>query len=156
MQIKHAKARLDVHVRWMIAHDVPACIAIHNATFRTQWTEDALKESIKSHTSIFGLIAERGPKVVGAIVVEIRHKSYHVVTLSVDKDRRAYGIGAQLIDKLKAKLSGKRTKLSADVPESNLGALLFFQAQGFIASGVRRAQFDGEDGIRMKFWPIQE
>ena len=67
---------------------------------------------------------------------------------------RRQNVGAQMAIKLVSKLSShRRTRITLEVRESNLGAQVFFRQQGFLATRVLRAYYDdtGEDAYQMEY-----
>src|SRR4029077_3038708 len=83
------------------------------------------------------------------------HKSkLHILNFAVSPACRRSQVGAQMVAKLISKLSShRRTRITLEVRETNLGAQLFFRAQGFRAVRVLRAYYEdsGEDAFLMEY-----
>ena len=148
-------ATVTVHIRWLILRDVREVLAIEALSWPDPWTEDDFLACLRQRNCI-GMVAEVGEKIVGYMVYEIFVSRLRLFKLAVDPQYRRRGIGQQMVDKLTSKLVGqlaghRRTRITADVPETNMDALLFLRAHGFEATRVMRDFFETEDGIRMVF-----
>jgi ribosomal-protein-alanine N-acetyltransferase len=127
---------MTCHIRWMIRRDMPEVLAI-SAQAVKPWSEDEFLYWLLQRNCI-GMVAARGEmpaeKVVGYMIYELRKKRIHLLTMVVDEAVQREGIGKDFVLKLVSKLSfHRRTRMTADVPEDNLGAQLFLKAQGFMA-----------------------
>ncbi len=144
------KGRLQVHIRWMIRRDKDEVLAIENASFGWQgWSEEEFLRRLRLRNCI-AMICERGEKVIGFMVYELEKHALRVTDMAVDPVFRRRGIGIQIIQKLKNKLSShRRQRILLTLRESNLDAQLFLRSQGFQAVKIDRESFgdDGEDGI---------
>ena len=100
------------------------------------------------------MVAEQGEKVVGFMIYELHKSKLHILNFAVHPGCRRVGVGAQMVAKLISKLSShRRTRITLAVRETNLGAQLFFRAQGFKAVRVLRSFYEdsGEDAFLMEY-----
>lgn len=141
-----------VHIRWLIRLDMPEVLAIEAASLARPWGEDEFLRVLRRRNCI-GMVAERDDKVLGYMVYELHGFRVQLLALAVHPDHRRAGVGRELATKLKLKLSaGRRTRARVVVPETSLGAQLFFRAVGFRALGVIREHFPGdEDGYDFSY-----
>lgn len=146
----------DPHIRWMIRRDMEAVLAIERVCFAPPRTEEALIDLLKNR-AVIGMVIERGEQVRGFMIYELHKCRMHLLDFAVDPEHQRQGLGRQMLFKLKDKLSPcRRTGLSAIVPESNLPAQLFFQAQGFRCIGIKPGCFapanaEPENGYRFVY-----
>ncbi len=89
--------------------------------------------------------------MVGFVALEPRGLDMWILQLSVDPDRRRWGIGSQLIAASWA-LGEERgcDRIFLSVRSSNQGALAFYRSLGFNQKEILTNYYsNGEDGIRM-------
>jgi ribosomal-protein-alanine N-acetyltransferase len=147
------KEQTRVHIRWMIRRDMPDVLQTEQESFEYSWTEEDFLRCLRQRNCI-GMVAEHGEKVVGFMIYELHKSKLHILNFAVNPSCRRGGIGSQMIVKLISKLSNhRRTRITLAVRERNLGAQLFFRAQGFRAVRVLRAYYDdsGEDAFLMQY-----
>lgn len=138
------KIKQDAHIRWTLRRDLLQILDIERASFTQPWTEDDFLQILRQHC-IISMVAEVHDRVVGYMVYELGQKKLYLHNIAVAT--KGVGIGRQLIDKLKTKLSPyKRKTLECHVRETNLESQKFFRAVGMRALRVVRAFYDGEDG----------
>ena len=145
--------------RWMIRRDMRQVMAIEQASFAQPWTEEDFLLCLRPRNAI-GMVHEpREPTneddaIQGYVVYELHKDRLHLLNLAVHPQYRRLDVGTAMIAKLVGKLSSHhRTRITVEVRESNLPALLFYKASGFTAGKVVRGAFKdtGEDGIRMTY-----
>ena len=147
------KEQVRVHIRWMIRRDMPEVLQTEQLSFEFAWTEEDFLRCLRQRNCI-GMVAEQGEKVVGFMIYELHKAKLHILNFAVSPGFRRYGIGAQMVAKLISKLSShRRTRITLEVRETNLGAQLFFQKQGFKALRVLRSYYEdtGEDAFLMQY-----
>lgn len=147
------------HIRWMIRRDMPEVLAIEQASFEFAWAEDDFIRCLRQRNCI-GMLAEIpvagqqfGP-IVGYMLYELHMKRLHLLTLAVHPEFRKQGIGRQMVEKLINKLSSqRRSRITLEVRETNLEALLFFRRMGFKAMAVLKDFYEDttEDAYLMQF-----
>jgi ribosomal-protein-alanine N-acetyltransferase len=147
------KEQIRVHIRWMIRRDMPEVLQIEQDSFDYSWTEEDFLRCLRQRNCI-GMVAEQGEKVVGFMIYELHKNKLHILNFAVQQSFRRLGIGAQMVAKLIGKLSShRRTRITLEVRETNLGAQLFFHKQGFKAMRVLRGFYEdsGEDAFLMQY-----
>lgn len=152
------KKPLTVHSRWLIRRDMPEVMAIENEAFGYDaWREREFVDTLKGRNCI-AIVAEHSEQVVGYMVYLLNLRSFEIINFAVAAEFRRQEIGRQLLQKLIGKLSRRRSRIVADVRETNLAALNFFKACGFLAEGILKDRFDetDEDAIRMVFERCQQ
>ncbi len=152
-----AKAQVRVHVRWKIRRDMPAVLAIEDASSEFPWCEEEFLRVLR-HRQCIGMVACNPPhehgSVVGFMIYELHEAKLQVLNFAVVPDFRRRGVGRQMVAKLVGKLSShRRTHIDVLVPDSRLDAQLFFRASGFRAEDVMRGYFEdtGQDAYRMRY-----
>lgn len=147
------KEQVRVHIRWMIRRDMPEVLQTEQDSFEFAWTEEDFLRCLRQRNCI-GMVAEQGEKVVGFMIYELHKAKLHILNFAVHPQYRRAGVGAQMVAKLISKLSShRRTRITLEVRETNLGAQLFFSNQNFRAVRVLRSFYDdsGEDAFLMQY-----
>ena len=147
------KEQVRVHIRWMIRRDMPEVLQTEQESFEFAWTEEDFLRCLRQRNCI-GMVAEQGEKVVGFMIYELHKNKLHILNFAVQPSCRRLGVGAQMTAKLVSKLSShRRTRITLEVRETNLGAQLFFRGQNFRAVRVLRGFYDdsGEDAFLMQY-----
>jgi len=150
--------RLRVHVRWMIKRDLPEVVKIENGNSQLpspigKWSKRDFLAILNDRTNV-GMVAECGEKVVGFFVYNLQPDKFHIYNLAVDKGYENQGVGAQLVEKLKGKLSKRRRVLEIDIREYNLHAQLFLKKCGFLAVETMPGWYEEprkEDAYKFRF-----
>lgn len=141
------------YIGWMCRRHMPEVQAIEAASFEFPWDEDTFAKWLRER-NVVGQVAEHGDRVVGYMVYELVKNRIHLNNLAVAADVRRRSIGAQLLGKLQAKLVAHgRTRVTAEVRESNLPAQQFLRACGFRATAVVRGHYQetSEDAYRFVY-----
>ncbi len=144
---------VPVHIRWMIRRDMSEVLRIESESFEFSWSEDDFIRCLRQRNCI-GMVAEHNERVVGFMIYELHRNRLHVLNFAVHPDFRRRGIGAQMLNKLVAKLSPqRRTRIQLEVRETNLAAQLFFREMGFRAISLLREFYEDspEDAYLMQF-----
>ena len=147
------KEQVRVHIRWMIRRDMPEVLQTEQQSFEFAWTEEDFLRCLRQRNCI-GMVAEQGEKVVGFMIYELHKAKLHILNFAVHPGCRRLGVGAQMVQKLISKLSShRRTRITLEVRETNLGAQLFFSKQSFRAVRVLRNYYEdsGEDAFLMQY-----
>ena len=145
--------QMRVHIRWMIRRDMPEVLHAEQESFAFAWTEEDFLRCLRQRNCI-GMVAEHGEKVVGFMIYELHKNKLHIMNFAVNPGWRKRGVGAQMVGKLVSKLSShRRTRITLEVRETNLGAQLFFRKLEFRALRVMRSYYDdsGEDAFSMEY-----
>src|SRR5205823_8195464 len=101
-----------------------------------------------------GIVDEHEQKVVRFMIYELHKNKLHILNFAVHPGWRRLGVDAQIVGKLASKLSShRRTRITLEVRETNLGAQLFFHKQEFKAVRVLRSFYEdsGEDAFLMQY-----
>jgi ribosomal-protein-alanine N-acetyltransferase len=147
------KEQVRVHIRWMIRRDMPEVLQTEQESFDFAWTEEDFLRCLRQRNCI-GMVAERAEKVVGFMIYELHKNKLHILNFAVQPACRRAGVGTQMVAKLISKLSShRRTRITLEVRETNLGAQLFFRQQAFRAVRVLRSYYEdsGEDAFLMQY-----
>jgi [ribosomal protein S18]-alanine N-acetyltransferase len=141
-------------VRWLSARDRPEVLAIENASFKGAWTDEDFRRCLGARNCL-SLVAEQDATVVGFMIYERHETSLHILNFAVHPQRRRRKVGTALVDKMKSKLSTRRTHITMNVRETNLVAQFFFRQQGFRAVNVLHGYYEdtGEDAYLMTWKP---
>jgi ribosomal-protein-alanine N-acetyltransferase len=104
------------------------------------------------------MVCEHDDLVVGYMIYELHTRFLDLLSFATRYRRR--GIGRQMIDKLKSKLtSQRRSQIRTIVRETNLPAQLFFKANGFLATEVLKNHYNedtSEDAYFMQYDYVNE
>ena len=101
------------------------------------------------------MVAEHAEHVVGFMIYELHKTRLHILNFAVSAGLRHRSVGTQMIEKLVGKLSSqRRTEITLEVRETNLGAQIFFRQSGFRATNVLRDFYDDstEDAYVMQYY----
>lgn len=149
---------MDVKIRWLINVDFPAVLAIENEGFGMPWVKDEFMHVLRRKNCI-GMVAEHDERVVGFMVYGLERTRLDLLNFAVAARYRNQGVGRQMLDKIKNKLSAdRRTRIIANIAERNIDAQLFFRACGFRAVKVIRDEYcDGQDAYQFRFrLPVEQ
>lgn len=142
--VPHAN-ELRCAVRWMIRRDMEDVLDIENESFINPWDGHDFEDML-TQRCVIGMVAESKLGVVGFMVYELHKQRLHILNFAVAADCRRRGVGRQMVDKLKDKLSKqRRTRITLEIRESNLAGQLFFQSQGFVAVTIVRDFYEDTD-----------
>ena len=143
------------HVRWMLRRDMPDILRIEQESFENPWSESYFINALRNRNTI-GMTAELlDEKIVGYMLYELHRDHLFLTNIAVDSERRFFGVGSTMQHKLFSKLSHeRRRRIVTMVREENLGAQLFFQRLGYIATEVVKSPCDDSDcdGYKMEFY----
>lgn len=144
---------IDVYLRWMIRRDMPEVLQIEQASYEFPWDEDDFIRCNRQR-NVIPMVAEHEDKIVGFMIYELHKTRIHIIDFVVHSAWRRRDVGTAMICKLTGKLSQqRRVRITVEVPESNLGAQLFFRNCGFRAVSVLRNFYDDmpEDAYLMQY-----
>jgi ribosomal-protein-alanine N-acetyltransferase len=143
----------DVQVRWMIRRDMGDVLNIEAQSFEFPWNEEDFLCCLRQRNCI-GMVADYEHCIRGFMIYELFQDRMHVMSFAVAQKFRRFGIGRHMMGKLVNKLSEqRRTSITLEVRETNLGAQLFFQKAGFRATSVLRDYYEDtcEDAYAMEY-----
>lgn len=147
------KGMARVDIRWMIRRDMPSVLNIEQLNFEFPWREDDFHRCLRNRNSI-GMVAEcRHQQIRGYMIYDLMGDHIHLLNFAVLPSWQRWGVGSQMVRKLVGKLGQRRKRITLDVRETNLPALLFFKSQGFRAVDVLRGFYEDtdEDAYRMQY-----
>ena len=139
--------RLSVHPAR--ASDLPAILAIENASFGSDaYDRNLFAEYLLKCGGLF-LVAMWGTKVAGYAISCINPRGAELVSIAVLPRDRNRGVGSALIDSTLRRLRRRQVRqLTLMVKVSNTAALSFYERYGFSKlRRVRRYYEDGADGF---------
>lgn len=140
------------HIRWCIRRDMPDVLDIENASTDYPWSEEDFLRVLRQRNCI-GMVAEHGERIVGFIVYELHRDKIVLLNLAVAPDFRRRGVGTQMINKQKGKLTPlRRTGISCVIRERFMAGALFLKSCGF-KSVLVPGHFEdsGDDGYCFGF-----
>lgn len=143
----------ELHIRWMIRHDMPQVQNIEDDSFEWPWSEEEFIRCLRQRNSI-GMVATYGDTVAGFMVYELNKSHLDVLDFAVAAEYRRRGVGSAMVAKLVSKLSHQRRKeICLSCRERNLAGQVFFRSQGFRAVNVLRDFYEDttEDAIRFVY-----
>ncbi len=151
--VREQKEMKRVHVRWMIHRDLPEVLFTEQISKEDAWGEEDFLRCLRNRDCI-GMVAEEDEKVVGFMIYELHENKLFLLNFAVHPLFRKRGVGMQMAGKLIDKLSShRRTRITLEIRETNIEALLFFQTNGFKATGTKRGFYEnsGEDAVIMEY-----
>ena len=146
-------------IRSFRMEDIESIIEIEATSFLAPWPRIFFIYMHSKAPYLF-LVATEGEKVVGYIIGEMRDVKYssvphrlrvgHILNIAVNSGKRLRGIGAHLMDEIEGRFAGENaSKITLEVRESNDGARLFYQRQGFVEIGRIKDYYLDEDAVVM-------
>lgn len=135
-----------IQIRWLIRRDMDEVLAIEKQSDLEQWTEEDFLRFLRKRT-VIGVVAETELNVFGFMIYELHKSMLKVLKLAVDPEYRRQGIGTQMVDRLKDKLSQqRRNEIEIDVNERNVSGQLFFAGCGFNCEEI------DDDKYTFRYW----
>ncbi|TWT57705.1 hypothetical protein KOR42_10690 [Thalassoglobus neptunius] len=132
---------LAVGIRWLLRCDASSVDRIAQA-YNPAWTIEEMLTALQRRNCI-GMVAEahlerqKANCIVGYMIYELHAKRLRILEFAVDPAKRRSGVGSQMIQRLKAKLSQfNRNTIDIAVPESALGMQLFLKHHDFLATRI--------------------
>lgn len=147
------KKSCDVQVRWLIRRDMPEVLAIEKESFVIPWCDGDFLSCLRQRNCI-GMVAEHNHQIVGFMLYELHKSRLNVLNFAVAPEWRRRGVGRQMTERLRDKLSQqRRTEIRVQIREGNFIGQAFFREQGFLCHGVIRGEYldTGEDAYQFRF-----
>lgn len=139
MELKQPK------IRWMTRKELPKILKIENQEFEYPWTKEDFIRCLK-HRSCISMVYEEDGEIMGYMVYELHIARLEIINFVVTRQHQRKGVGTQMIEKLKSKLTAKRRRrLEMCVVETNREAQLFLSNQGFKAVAILDEFYDDCD-----------
>lgn len=142
-----------IELRWMIRRDLPEVLDIEAECFEFPWSEAQFIDCLRQRNCI-GMVVTEGDKVIAFVIYELHKRRLVLLTVAVAWSHQGRGIGRMIVERLFHKLStARRASITTVVRESNLGALNFFKAHGFLAECLLPGHYDDtdDDAIVMQY-----
>jgi ribosomal-protein-alanine N-acetyltransferase len=150
-------AAVVVTMRSMIPGDVPAVRALEVASFDEPWSERVLHDELEAPNRAYFVAQDSDGNVVGYAGVMVVAGEAHLMTIAVDPDHRARGIGTRLMLAVaRACLDAGAEHLTLEVRTTNDDAIRLYERFGFQPIGVRRNYYRDGDAIVMWALDIAE
>jgi len=142
------------YLRWMIRSDLDCVMAIEKDVFDYPWSRQEFVIALRQ-SNCAAMVAERNGEVVGYMVYELHRDRIELLNFAVRPRSQRLGVGATLIERLKAKLAyERRNKITLEVRERNLDGQLFFRNAGFVCTAIVPGWYSVEEesiAYRMQF-----
>lgn len=139
------------HVRWLIRRDMPDIVEIESESFDHPWSEEEFTRQLR-HRNVIAMVAEVGGRVLGYMVYELHNTQIVLLNFAVDRACRRRGVGRAMAEKLMGKLHHhRRTRIVADVRETNLAAQLFFRSLGWQCISIVPDAYEDVDEPAYRF-----
>lgn len=138
-------------LRWLITADLPAVLQIAEDCLGLQWTMEDFQECFRSLDTI-GKVVEVQGVIIGFLIYQLDREAHEVTvkSIAVAPAWRRHGVGRSMIESLDRKLAQGYSRVSALVPEGNLGLQLMLRGLGFRAVRVLQRWYDDEDAYLMQ------
>ncbi len=138
---------LQPHIRWMSQRDLPELIAIENNSFDHTRSQDDFLRCLQ-HQHCVGMVAEYEKCIAGFTVYNINKRHFQLLSIVTALEFRRRGVARQIIEKLTDKSSQQqRNRITCQVPERNMQAILFFRAVGFRAADMLKNDQEESDDV---------
>lgn len=141
-------------LRWMIRSDLDCVMAIEKEVFDYPWSREEFVIAGRQGNCA-SMVAERNNEVVGYMVYELHKDRIELLNIAVRPRSQRLGVGATLIERLKAKLDPQRRhKIGCELRERNLDGQLFFRQAGFVCTAIVPGWYSVEEesiAYRMEF-----
>jgi len=142
----------NYYISWGVRQDLPQILEIEQSSFQCPWTKEEFIKTLSQRTNVCLVIRKTSGTIehdiVGYVIYELNKKYLNIINLAVHPHYVRFGIGSQLIDKLKRKLAiDKRRSLVAIISEYNLTGHLFFRANGFRVEHIIPNEFCDDKGV---------
>ncbi|MEN8005980.1 MAG: ribosomal protein S18-alanine N-acetyltransferase [Candidatus Krumholzibacteriota bacterium] len=141
-----------ISVRAPRREDLARVVALEKRCFADPWEAEALEQELATDHLRLPLVAEVAGKVAGYLMAWKIVDQLHILNLATDPDLRRRGVGAALLLAAARKaVELGMEEVTLEVRESNRQARAFYQAYGFVPTGVRPGYYadNGEDAIIM-------
>lgn len=136
-------------IRPFLQADVPAVLAIEEATYARPWSETIFRDELHQPGRAY-LVAEVDGEVVGYGGVLLLGEDAHITTVAVDVEHRGARIGTRLMLQLvEAALRFGARHLTLEVRFSNRAAQSLYTRFGMAPVGVRKNYYVDEDAMIM-------
>ena len=146
-------------IRPMVGADLPAILAIEEATYHEPWTQGIFRDCLRMGYT--GRVLEVAPAsgeaaaLAGYGLISAAAGECHILNLCTAPDQRGRGLGRLLLRALLAegRLAGAEQAF-LEVRPSNDAAVALYRAEGFETVGVREGYYPAAEG-REDAWVLR-
>lgn len=139
-------ANTKPRIRKLNSDDLYDLAEISMLSFESPWDQSAFHRRLSSK-EFHGWGVDIDDAIRGFIVFSYFKKSMYIRHMAVHPEFRRQGIGSRLLETIPERIQqGKINSASVAVPDTHLGAQLFFHRNGFRAKSTLRRHFDAENG----------
>jgi ribosomal-protein-alanine N-acetyltransferase len=142
-------------IRRLLTADLPAIVAIENATFTLPWHPNVFRALLTKREALcLGYVADG--RLVGYLIADTFVDVWHIMNLAVDTPHRRRHVASDLLESyFEVTESEPHRGHTLEVRVSNEPAIELYRSYGFVATGVRRGYYSDnrEDALIMwKEW----
>lgn len=137
---------------------IPAILEIENAVHGAPWSESAFRNELDHPCGTMHVALDSG-SVVGYGGMWLVVDECHIITLTVDPQRRRQGIGQKLmLSLLNEAIRQGMTCATLEVRAGNAAAIQLYERLGFVQVAVRKRYYpdNHEDGVIMWLYHLTE
>ena len=138
-------------IRDMTIADLPAVLAIENASFTQPWSP-AVFGAVVAKEEAISLVCDEGLETIGYLVADMVVDVWHIMNLCVPQDRRRQRIAGELLEAyFEMTERDPHRGHTLEVRVSNEPAIELYRTYGFVATGVRKGYYNDnrEDALIM-------
>jgi N6-L-threonylcarbamoyladenine synthase len=148
----------DRRLREMRAEDVPAVVAIEQASFSEPWEARVFLQELDTDVSWHMVAVGAAGRVLGYLVGRRYPDEWHLMDVAVDPQVRRQGVGQNLLADFLQAADGAHKPVILEVRASNIAAGALYAAHGFTVIGRRRGYYGrgSEDAVVMERPPAAE
>ncbi|MCR5681485.1 MAG: ribosomal protein S18-alanine N-acetyltransferase [Clostridiales bacterium] len=142
----------EITVRPASADELPAILAIEDASFTCPWSEESFREAFEAE-NIAIYAAHRDGVLVGFSCLLAIGEEAEILNIASSPAVRRSGVGQALLSRMIGEAAAKGvTELYLEVRDSNAAARSLYRKNGFTEIGIRRHYYikPREDAILMK------
>lgn len=137
--------------------DIEIVSKLHARCFYDAWGSEMIGQ-ILSMPGSFGFVARRGGygSIIGFALGRVTVDECELLSLGVDPDYRAHGVGARLLSAAMARAAvGKARWFFLEVAEDNTHALKLYRTYGLSQVGRRLQYYENADGSRTNAYTLR-
>lgn len=125
--------------------DLPAVIAIEQATQASPWQPDVFKRCMDVGYPCW--VIERDAELVGFILVSSGVDEGHILNICVSPSHQRQGIGSMLLQHALSSMKKQGAHFAyLEVRRSNKGAIALYEKEGFVQIGDRKNYYPAPKG----------